>query len=157
MLEKYGGHEMAAGLSIREENFGAFREAFGAAARELLSAEALRARLHIDHEIALSQLNRELLDWHELLQPFGSGNVQPTFFAREVEPSIPPRVLKDRHLVLRLRQRNHHARAIYFDGASEPLPAPPWDIAFRIHADEYQGEMRLQMHVHAVRAASGQS
>lgn len=154
-LEKYGGHEMAAGLALREENFASFAADFRHTARAMLSEEALQARLHLDHEVALSQLNRDLLSWHELLQPFGSGNPQPTFFARAVEPSVTPQILKERHLVLRLRQRNYHARAIYFGGAVEPLPPPPWDVAFRIHADEYQGEVRLQMQVQALRAANG--
>jgi single-stranded-DNA-specific exonuclease len=153
-LEKFGGHEMAAGLSLREENFAAFAQAFRNAARQMLSDEALQARLHLDQEVAFSDLKADLLEWHELLEPFGAGNAQPTFVARAVEPTIAPRVLKERHLVLRLRQRNHHARAIFFEGASEPLPVPPWDVAFRIQADEYQGEKRLQVHVQALRAAS---
>ena len=153
-LEKYGGHEMAAGLSIRDENFAAFADEFRAAARELLSEEALQARIHLDHELTLAELNGDLLSWHALLEPFGSGNTQPTFFAREVEPAAEPRVLKDKHLVLRLRQRNYHARAIFFDGASAPLPTPPWDVAFRIQSDEYEGQTRLQVHVQALRAAS---
>jgi len=61
--------------------------------------------------------------------------------------------LKEKHLVLRLRQKNHFRRAIYFDGAALPLPQPPWDIAFRITADEYEGETRLQMQVEAVRTS----
>ena len=156
-LEKYGGHEMAAGLTIREENFTGFAEEFRRCAGEILSAEALQARLHLDHEVAFSDLNSDLLGWHEALEPFGNGNAQPTFFAREVEPTVAPRVVKEKHLVLRLRQRNRHARAIFFDGALVTLPAPPWDIAFRIQSDEYQGEKRLQMHVQAVRASSGAS
>lgn len=152
-LEKFGGHEMAAGLTIREENLEPFRQAFRSAARECLSEEDLQPRLHLDQELALSELNSDLLQWHDVLQPFGSGNPQPTFFAREVEPSIAPQILKEKHLVLRLRQRNYHARAIYFDGARNPLPAPPWDIAFRIHADEYEGERRLQVQVEDLRAA----
>ncbi len=150
-LERFGGHEMAAGLTIREENFAGFAATFRTAARELLSEEALEARLQLDHELMLSELNPELLAWHERLEPFGSGNVQPMFFAREVEPFVAPKVLKDRHLVLRLRQRNYHARAIFFDGASETLPSPPWDVAFRIYSDEYEGEKRLQVHVQALR------
>lgn len=153
-LEKFGGHEMAAGLTIREENLPGFAADFRRAAGELLSAEVLQPRLHLDHELRLSELNGDLLRWHEMLEPFGSGNAQPTFFARAVEPAIAPRVLKDKHLVLRLRQRNYQARAIYFGGASAALPAPPWDVAFQIHADEYEGEKRLQVHVHALRAAA---
>jgi single-stranded-DNA-specific exonuclease len=153
-LEKFGGHEMAAGLTIREENLAAFSAAFRSAAGELLSADALQPRLHLDHELMFSELNGDLLAWHDLLEPFGSGNVQPTFFAHEVEPSIPPRVLKDKHLVLRLRQRNYHARAIFFDGAGRTLPEPPWDVAFRIQTNEYQGERRLQVHIQDLRAAA---
>ena len=77
----------------------------------------LQPCLNLDHELTLAELNWHLLEWHDALQPFGSGNPQPMFFAREVEPAVEPQVLKDKHLVLRLRQRNYHARAIFFDGA----------------------------------------
>ncbi|MDQ2658882.1 MAG: single-stranded-DNA-specific exonuclease RecJ [Verrucomicrobiota bacterium] len=154
LLEKFGGHEMAAGLAIREQNLPQFQTDFLRAAGELLSAEALQPRLHLDHELLLSELNGDLLRWHELLEPFGNGNAQPTFFARAVEPAIAPRVVKEKHLSLRLRQRNYQVRAIFFDGASMELPKPPWDMAFRIHADEYQGERRLQIQVQGLRAAA---
>jgi len=152
-LEKFGGHEMAAGLSMREENLAAFADAFRQAARELLSEENLQPRLHLDHELTFSQLNGDLLRWHQALEPFGSGNRQPMFLARAVEPAVEPRVLKEKHLALRLRQQSHFRRAIFFDGALTPLPKPPWDIAFRVNADEYEGETRLQIQVEAVRAA----
>jgi single-stranded-DNA-specific exonuclease len=150
-LEKFGGHEMAAGLAVREENFPAFADAFRNAARELLSEEDLQPRLHLDHELTFSQLNADLLRWHQALEPFGGGNRQPMFFARAVEPAVEPRVLKEKHLALRLRQQNHFRRAIFFDGALTPLPTPPWDIAFRVNADEYEGETRLQVQVEALR------
>lgn len=153
-LEKFGGHEMAAGLAVREENFEAFVASFKQAARDLLTEEDLQPRLHLDHELAFSELNDELLRWQQALEPFGNANPHPLFFAREVTPAAGPQVLKERHLVLRLRQRNHFRRAIFFDGAAAPLPAPPWDIAFRINADEYEGETRLQIQVEAVRAAA---
>ena len=153
-LEKFGGHEMAAGLTMREENFPAFAEAFRQAARELLSAEAFEPRLHLDHELGFSELNGDLLRWHQALQPFGNGNLQPMFLARGVEPAVAPQVLKEKHLVLRLRQKNHFRRAIFFDGASSPLPPAPWDMAFRLSADEYEGETRLQIQVEALRASA---
>jgi len=153
-LEKVGGHEMAAGLTVREENFPAFADAFRKAARELLSDAQLQPRLHLDHELTFSELNDDLLRWHQALQPFGNGNLQPMFYARGVEPAVAPQILKEKHLVLRLRQKNHFRRAIFFDGASSPLPSSPWDIAFRLSADEYEGETRLQIHVEALRAAA---
>lgn len=150
-LEKFGGHQMAAGLAVREENFERFAAGFREAARELLTEEDLKARLHLDHELTFAQLNYELLRWQQALEPFGNANVHPVFFARGVEPAAEPQVLKEKHLVLRLKQRNHFRRAIFFDGASSPLPEPPWDIAFRVNADEYEGETRLQLQVEAVR------
>src|SRR5947209_6427183 len=68
-LEKFGGHEMAAGLTMREENLIVFSEAFRRVARELLSEECLQPRLLLDHELAFSELNFDLLRWHEMLQP----------------------------------------------------------------------------------------
>jgi single-stranded-DNA-specific exonuclease len=154
MLEKFGGHEMAAGLTIRERNFAAFVTAFQRVARDQLSDDRLQPRLQLDHELSFSELNFDLLRWHEMLQPFGSGNPQPLFFAREVEPAAEPRVVKEKHLVLRLRQHGRTQRAIFFDGATEILPAPPWDIAFQLKPDEYEGLIRLQLHVHAIRKAA---
>ena len=66
-LEKFGGHEMAAGLTVREENFPAFADAFRKAARELLSDEDLQPRLHLDHELTFSELNADCLRWHQVL------------------------------------------------------------------------------------------
>lgn len=152
-LEKFGGHEMAAGLTIREENLASFADAFRAAARELVSEEQLQPCLRVDHELTFRELNYDLLQWHEMLQPFGSGNPQPLFFARSVEPVFAPQPVKEKHLALRLRQGKYHQRAIFFDGASVDLPPPPWDIAFEISADVYEGETRLQMQVQAVRSA----
>lgn len=152
-LEKFGGHAMAAGLTVREENFPAFRAAFEAACREMIAPEHLEPCLHLDDELTLRELNWDLLRWHELLQPFGQSNPQPLFLARGVEPVAPPQILKDKHLVLRLRQDGRIQRAIFFGGAEEALPEPPWDVAFRISSDEYEGEIRLQVQVEALRAA----
>jgi len=151
-LDKYGGHEMAAGLAMREENFDRFAEAFRSTARELLSEEALQRCLRLDHELTFTDIDIEFLRWHEMLQPFGNGNPQPLFFAREIEPVAPPRVVKEKHLIFRLRQGDRHRRAVYFDGMANQLPPPPWDIAFRICADEYGGETLIAMHIEALRA-----
>lgn len=153
LLEKFGGHEMAAGLTISENNFPSFVTTFRQVARDTLSDHHLHPRLQLDHEISFAELNFDLLHWHEMLQPFGSGNPQPIFFAREVELAAEPNVIKEKHLVLRLRQRGRVQRAIFFDGASETLPTPPWDIAFQIKPDEYEGLVCLQLHVRAIRKA----
>jgi single-stranded-DNA-specific exonuclease len=153
VLEKYGGHEMAAGVSLREEKFHLFAETFRRAAAELLPEEALQPRLQLDHELTFAELDVEFLRWHEMLQPFGNGNPQPLFLARKVEPVAPARVVNDKHLIFRLRQGDRHRRAIYFNRASDQLPPVPWDIAFRIYPDDHDGEPLVGMHIEAVRAA----
>jgi single-stranded-DNA-specific exonuclease len=144
---------MAAGLALREENFDRFAEAFRSTAREVLSQEALQPCVRLDHELAFTEIDVEFLRWHEMLQPFGNGNPQPLFLARGVEPVAPPRVMNEKHLLFRLRQGDRHRRAVYFNAEANQLPPAPWDVAFRIRADEYEGETLVAMHVEAVRAA----
>ena len=145
---------MAAGLAIREENLTSFSDLFRATARMMLSDDDLQPHLRLDHELALTELNMELLRWHEMLQPFGNANPQPVFLARDVAPAAPPRVIKDKHLVLNLRQKKALRRAVYFDGASQQLPPHPWDIAFSIRPDDYDGEKLLSIQIHGLRPAS---
>src|SRR4029077_12016098 len=126
-IDKYGGHEMDTGLTIYENNLALFAEAFRGAARELLSDEDLQPRLLLDHELSLAEIDVHLLRWHEMLQPFGNGNPQPLFLAREIRTVAPPRVINEKHLALRIGQGGVHRRAIFFDGAATPLPPEPWD------------------------------
>jgi single-stranded-DNA-specific exonuclease len=153
LLEKFGGHEMAAGLTIREENFQRFVTAFDQSCRTILGDAVLEPSLQLDHELSLRDFNWELLRWHDLLQPFGQGNPQPLFLARRVEPASAPVVLKEKHLLLRLRQDGRYQRAIFFGGAEGTVPEPPWDVAFRIGSEEYEGQRRLQMQVEGLRGA----
>jgi len=61
--------------------------------------------------------------------------------------------VNEKHLIFRLRQGNRHRRAVFFDGVTNPLPRAPWDIAFRIKADEYEGETLVGIEIEAVRTA----
>ncbi len=151
LLEKYGGHEMAAGLTIKEENFPALVHAFTEICGRLIEDQLLTPSLRLDEQISLGDFNWELLRWHDLLQPFGEANPQPLFLARNVESMAPPTVLKEKHLLLRLRQDGRSQRAIFFGGNEGPIPDPPWDIAFRIGSEEYEGQIRMQMQVEALR------
>lgn len=154
-VDKFGGHEMAAGLTIKQDNLSAFSNAFGEVAWQVLSADNLQPRLVLDHELSLSEIGVDLLHWHEMLQPFGNGNPQPIFFAREIRCVAPPRVIKEKHLALRLGQGKAQRRAIFFDGASAALPPEPWDIAFRIRADNFGGpETLVELQVAALREAA---
>ncbi len=157
LLEKYGGHDMAAGLTIREDRFPEFRAAFQRVARGLLSNEQLEPSLRLDGEIRLGAVGPEFGAALDRLQPFGMGNPQPLFFARGVTPNGPVRTMKEKHLRLLLEQRGDRnggtAKAVWFN-APLPLPPAPWDIAFRVEPNEWNGEITWQLQIEALRSAA---
>lgn len=153
LLEKFGGHEMAAGVTVHREQFAAFRKRFGDCARALLHPDDLEPCLHLDVEVALGELNYDFLTNHELLQPFGMGNAPPLFFARGVAPAAEPRIVGEKHLQLSLRQNGCARPAVLFNTSPDQLPRPPWDVAFRIERNEYRDTVSVQMQVQCVRPA----
>ena len=91
VLEAGGGHHMAAGISLKEEHLGDFREAFTRFVLERTTEEERRPRLHIDAEVPFNDLSLDFLASYELLQPFGPGNPQPVFMSRDVWLTESPR------------------------------------------------------------------
>ena len=81
------------------------------------------------------------------------GNPQPLFAARGVTLAGEPRVMKEKHRSLLLRQKGDEYRAVWFNSASQELPRLPWDIAFQIERNEWQGSVSPQIQIRAVRKA----
>ena len=152
-LVKGGGHEMAAGISLQRDQLDAFREAFSAAVREQISGDELTPRLYLDAETGLGEISDALLPSYLKLEPLGQHNPRPIFLVRGVQPAAEPRVLKEKHLRLSLRQDGVTREAMYFGGNEEPLPLPPWDIAFTVNRNEWRGRVSLQMIVEDIRSA----
>jgi single-stranded-DNA-specific exonuclease len=152
LLEQYGGHEMAAGLTMRRENFEEFRRRFEAAARQMLEKVELTRTLRLDAEIRLEDIDFPLLEEQSELEPFGMGNQQPMLVVRGVTPAWEPRILKDRHVRIEFLAGRRRINAIFFDGLTEgQLPRPPWDVAFRLERNEFQGRIEPQMQITAIR------
>ena len=152
-----GGHHMAAGITLREEQIAAFRQCFAQFVEQEASEEDMSPRLSIDAELDLGALDLEFLEQYERLQPFGSGNPTPVFVARDVWLSEPPRSLKNSHLKLWLRQGVVEKDAIYFGGGERELPEPPWDVAFTVDRNHFRGTTSCQMLIRDVRPASNWS
>ena len=150
-----GGHAMAAGLSIREENMDRFRANFTEYVLGSTTEEDRLPRLIYDAEIGFSQLSLEFLASYELLQPFGNGNPQPVFVSRNVGLSRPPFHMKNNHLRLALRQGYHEHDAVFFGGGEHELPEPPWDVAFTIDRNTYRGKTSLQIIIQGIVPAAG--
>jgi len=150
-LERFGGHEMAAGLTMRHENLKDFRSLFCKTVGGLLTREQLQPTLRLTCELRLSEIVPDLLLEHDALQPFGSKNAQPVFYARKVRLVGEPRVLKDKHLSFILAQSGSTAKALWWNAAEEVLPPHPWDVAFTVERNEWQGQVTAQLHIRAIR------
>lgn len=152
-LDKFGGHEMAAGLTLRREHFEAFREAFLEAAQSMVNEEMLVPRLVLDAEVSLGDIGMDMLEEQESLEPFGMGNPQPLLVMRGVAPASEPRVLKEKHLRIEFNEGRRRVPSIFFDGVSYPLPRPPWDVAFRLERNCYNGRVYPQIQITAIRGS----
>jgi len=152
ILDAFGGHDMAAGLSLKESRLGELRELFEHAARELLREEDLVPRLRLDAELDLGLADEAWLETQEQLAPFGTANAQPILFSRGVTPLTPPKILKEKHLRLDLRSAGGRRQAIWFNGALDELPRPPWDVAYTVNRNTWQGRDEAQVQIVAIRS-----
>ncbi len=152
-----GGHDMAAGLSVEEGKLDDFRTNFSNYVLENTTEDDRKPRIYVDAEIDFAELSLEFLDSYELLQPFGSKNPQPLFMSKEVWLTEAPRRLKNQHLKLFMRQGVVEHDAIFFGGGDRDLPDPPWDVAFTIDRNTFNGVTSLQVVIQDIRVAvSGQ-
>ncbi len=152
-LEKFGGHEMAAGISIQEKSFPAFREAFESAARGAATDEMLVPRLNLDCEVPLREIDYALMETQDLLEPFGNSNPQPVLFSRAVTPASAPRVMKEKHLRVEFSVGREKRVAVFFNAPVEDLPRPPWDIAYTLEWNHWNGRSEPQLRLLEVRHA----
>ena len=155
LLEEYGGHHQAAGLTIKQENLEAFAERFEGAVRTQIGTGPLTRRLSIDAQVSLRQIEPELKVALERLEPIGHENRAPVFCV--MNASIVPdslRVLKESHLKLTLRDEQTALNAIGF-GMAEQAEAiadtGAVDAAFTIEWDRFRGGQTLQLMLKDIR------
>jgi single-stranded-DNA-specific exonuclease len=145
LLERYGGHQMAAGLTIRRDRLAEFRERFGAIARQSLAPEDLGPEQRVDLELPLAQATAELERLSRYLEPCGAGNPGPVFGVRGVRFTGRARV-GNGHLKGCLDDGTARLQAIGFQWADRV----PWlgdglvDAAFRLEPNEWNGHVTLQ-------------
>jgi single-stranded-DNA-specific exonuclease len=144
VLLRFGGHAMAAGCTIAEEQFEVFEQALQQVAHEWLDAATLTRRLDTDGPLAPEYRRADLVDTlHK--EVWGQGFAAPTF-SEEVEV-VSQRLVGEKHLALKLKHQGQPVDGIWF-GHTEPLPARV-KLAFRLDADEWQGVKRVRFLVEA--------
>ncbi len=156
-LEKYGGHTMAAGLTVQRNRFEEFRVAFLAVARQLLTPSDLVPAQRIDLELPLRLVSDDLERLMRHLEPCGAGNPAPVFGVRGVR-AVGARRVGSNHLRFTLDDGSGVLPAIGFQWADvvpEAWLGRPLDVAFRLERDEWQGRARLQARVQALAPSAG--
>jgi single-stranded-DNA-specific exonuclease len=102
LFTRYGGHAHAVGFSLPSQRVAELRTHLEAYARQRLTPSDFEPVLDIDAELDLEQVTPELFQALELLEPFGQGNPEPVFSAQAVRLMAPPKILKDKHVKLKL-------------------------------------------------------
>ena len=154
LLVRFGGHRAAAGVTIARANVPELARRFNEIALAQLTVNDLAAELRIDLELPISAATLELESLLRHFEPFGPSNPTPVLVSRGVRLAAPARVMGDGHLKLRLRTDAGELEAIGWGMAhlaSELDVAIPFDIAYRLERDDWNGVPRLQAKLAAVR------
>ena len=155
-LEAFGGHAMAAGLTIKSSRIEIFRQHFESIVQATTRPDDFVPTIRIDSELNLNRISPGLIDEIEALQPFGSGNPEPLFMARGIQV-LSPRIVGQKHRRFLLNQADNPSPgpfpAIQFNiDPSRPLPEHVGKIAFRLRWNRWRGKRTPQLIVEEAQA-----
>ena len=157
LLEHFGGHKFAAGLSLKPENLEAFRSRFEAVVTERLHGVDLVPVLDIDAELPLSAINSRFYGILKQFAPFGPGNMAPLFMTRGVVDAGTARIVGKNHLKLSVVHPEVSGgpfSAIAFQqGDKLPLIEKqlPFHIVYHVELNEWNGSVNLQLNIKDIR------
>ena len=152
-LEKYGGHEMAVGLSLKKSNFEKFRQKFEQIARDN-HTEDLVSVIKIDKEINLKDINLENVKQLKLLEPFGEANKTPIFIYKNLKIDSIRALSEGKHLKLTLKDGNTIINAIGFnmgEYSEEFLIGDKIDVIGLLEINTFNGVENVQINMKDLR------
>tara|TARA_B100000315_G_scaffold260595_1_gene323292 strand:+ start:2530 stop:4242 length:1713 start_codon:yes stop_codon:yes gene_type:complete len=154
-LDGFGGHPMAAGLTISATYLEKFKSAFIESANECLSKEMLVKSLDIEGEMTLNSIDPRFMNFLKKLGPFGPGNMRPQFASRDITVSGTPKIVGNgNHLKFSARQNGVVYDAIGFnlsDHYEDLINGEPVDIAYVVEENEWQGVSRIQLNLRDIK------
>ena len=153
LLKGFGGHKQAAGLELESGDIAHFEERMNRIAEEVLSESDVIPSLEIDANVDLSDIDFDLIREFGTLEPFGFGNPEPFLGTKGLEV-LYPKIVKDNHLKMKLRQKKQSLDAIGFEMAAffEKLSASRTvDAVYTPLVNEWEGRRCLQLNLKALR------
>lgn len=160
LLEQFGGHMYAAGLTLPLENIAAFRERFEAAVRAAIRPDQRVPEEEVDLELRLDAIDEGLLRVLRHMAPYGPGNMRPVFLARGVVDTGSARIVGEHHLKLRLAHPDHLRRsfdAIAFKQAAwldHVKGGQPFSVLYTIEENEWQGRVTVQLNIKDIKGGT---
>jgi len=159
LLESFGGHMFAAGLTLKKENIQPFMERFENYVNSTITEEQLLPRVLIDTELSFSEINEKFFNVMSQFQPFGPGNMSPVFVSRNVTDSGTGRMVgaNGEHLKLDLCQESSGTKtisAIAFNQANHfeyIRNGKPFDICYSLEMNEFRGNKNLQLNIRDIK------
>ena len=148
-LEKYGGHEMAVGLSLKKENFDYFKKLFEQISEEQKINEIIPV-IKLDGEVNLKDINKNIVKELELLEPFGEKNRTPIFVYKNLKIDSIRSLSEGKHLKLTLKDDNLLINAIGFNLgylSNEFLIGDKIDVAGVLEINNFGGEETVQINI----------
>ncbi len=153
-LVKYGGHELAAGLSVTRGELAAFREKINAYAKEHLTEEALIPTVEADCVLSCSDITMALAEELRMLEPYGTGNPVPTFVLRDCRLFECVSISGGKHTRLTIGDGNHSFTAMCFSRSQAQMNlfvGDSVDVLFNLDINEYNGRRSVQLIVRDIR------
>jgi len=147
LLIRYGGHPMAAGLTINPERIPEFREALSGTVASLIAGAQVRPGVAIDGYVSLSDISLDLVEQLERLAPFGSGNPALTLACRSltvVDDAVVGAGAEHRRVVVQ-DEAGEQQRVLWWHGADSELPTGRFDLAIVLRASDYRGQRDVQV------------
>jgi single-stranded-DNA-specific exonuclease len=147
MLASFGGHPMAAGLSIRSELVPQFRAALSQTVETMMAETVQRPAVRIDARLPLREVTLDVVEQLERLAPFGAGN-PPVKLACSRLTLAGQRTVgrNDEHLVVTVRDEDERSfELIWWQGTRAELPGGVFDLAYTARSSDFRGERRLQL------------
>lgn len=151
LLEQYGGHEHAAGMTIPRENLEEFQRRIEEIAAEELSDSDFQPELKVDCELDLSDVDLRFWKLLSQFEPYGPGNVQPTFVSRDVRVVGVPTIVGKGHLKMRVAQNGSGTFDVIGFNMHDYLPvirnsdSRPLNIAYALEENYWNGKRSLQL------------
>ena len=153
LLEHFGGHKSAAGVSLRQENMKAFLDRFEQLARESLGTEEVMPEVEVDAEIGFSQITPKFLRILKQFAPFGPENNVPVFVSRELVDTGNARIVGTNHLkfnAIPLTERSQPYPAIAFQMGEALAPivrGERFDLCYQLEENYWRGRTEIQLNV----------